>query len=158
MGCTEGFNDPSADPLRSSGDDRNFAQIPERHVESDEEKRVFKNPELVFELKVPAAVCSAAFRDVGNHILQSESRGKVRKLDKKKKLLVSQDTKVHDEAEKINNCHVTGVFARVSLNTQRKKRGILNKVIFFFQTLPVIHFIRGHLHMFTLFNQKKTRV
>lgn len=42
MGCTEGFNDPSADPLRSSGDDGDFAQISKGHVGCDEEKVVFK--------------------------------------------------------------------------------------------------------------------
>lgn len=47
-GGTEGFNDPSADPLRSSGDDRNLAQIPEGHVGSHEEKGVFLNLQQVF--------------------------------------------------------------------------------------------------------------
>lgn len=40
-GCTEGFNDPSADPLRSSGDDHNFAQISEGHDEMMKKKVFF---------------------------------------------------------------------------------------------------------------------
>lgn len=40
LSSTESFNDPTADPLRSSGDDHDFAQIPEGHVRWDEDKDV----------------------------------------------------------------------------------------------------------------------
>lgn len=86
---TESFNDPSADPLRSSGDDHDSAQVPEGHVGCDEDE-MFLKLQLVFTSKVPVVLHSWT---VGNRALQSGNGGKerkVRNLDDKKKLTMCQ--------------------------------------------------------------------